>query len=185
MGDVNVAAGTGAGNGAGPADGWKGKTAEQKAQEKKNQEDNKKKKCEKTLSQSEKDKLRADSPSNANRAQVQKQKACYSCLRPVQNGEIGGHKMEADHIVPLKEIINKPGFACLSKSNQMKVVNDPRNMVGLCKNCNGSKGARTWNDWKGHSKIGFSGSAQNAGKNMGARRDAMLNDAISKMPWNT
>jgi 5-methylcytosine-specific restriction endonuclease McrA len=190
MGAVDVMAGPGGGDGGDPANGTKGLTAEQKKQQQKNREDNKKKKCDKTVSKSEQDELRKGTPSDANRAQVQKQTKCYSCLRPVAGGLVGGHKMEADHIVPFKQIIGKPGFACLNKKDKMSVLNDPRNMIGLCKNCNGSKGARTWDEWKGHKKIPFGSSgagrsAQVAGQNLGARRDAMINDAISGMPWNT
>lgn len=187
---VDIKAGAAGGDGGDPAADAAAKAAKE-AEEKKNREDNKKKKCDKKLSEKEKEDLRKSTPSTANRAQVQRQTKCYACLEGKDgSGLIRGHPMEADHIVPFKEIIAKPGFACLSKDNQLKVVNEPGNIVGLCKNCNASKGARTWNEWKGHKKIPFGSSgagrsAQVAGQNLGSRRDAMINNAISGMPWNT
>lgn len=63
-------------------------------------------------------------------------------------------KLEADHIVPMKEITKLPGFAELPESEQIKVLNLVDNFLGLGKPTNASKGAKTWSEWQGHSKLG-------------------------------
>ena len=68
-----------------------------------------------------------------------------------------GHKaplLEADHIVPMKRIVQMPGFNRLTRSQQLEVLNLRKNFMGLSKPSNASKGARTYAEWKGHSKLG-------------------------------
>ncbi|MBB6716533.1 hypothetical protein [Clostridium gasigenes] len=62
--------------------------------------------------------------------------------------------LEADHIVPMKEIVNMPGFSQLSREQQIEVLNLKDNFIGLGKSTNASKGAKNWTDWAGHSKLG-------------------------------
>lgn len=57
-------------------------------------------------------------------------------------------KLSPDHIVPIKIISQMPGFACLSKEDQNKVVNQPKNFVGICISCNKSKQDTLWHKWK-------------------------------------
>jgi hypothetical protein len=58
-------------------------------------------------------------------------------------------KLSPDHMLPLDHIVDMPGFACLSKSDQSKVANHKNNMVGLCGSCNKSKKDKIWPQWKG------------------------------------
>lgn len=62
--------------------------------------------------------------------------------------------LEADHIVPMKEIVDIPGFSQLSREQQIEVLNLKDNFIGLGKSTNASKGAKNWTDWQGHSKLG-------------------------------
>jgi hypothetical protein len=45
-------------------------------------------------------------------------------------------------------------FSKLSLENQLEVLNDPENFVGLGKSTNASKGATSWANWPGHSQMG-------------------------------
>ena len=62
--------------------------------------------------------------------------------------------LEADHIVPMKEIVNMPGFSQLSREQQIEVLNLKDNFIGLGKSTNASEGAKNWSEWQGHSKLG-------------------------------
>lgn len=63
-------------------------------------------------------------------------------------------RLEADHIVSMKEITNMPGFDKLSQKQQLEILNLRDNFLGLGKRTNASKGAKTWADWAGHSRLG-------------------------------
>jgi hypothetical protein len=63
-------------------------------------------------------------------------------------------RLEADHIVSMKEITKMPGFETLTKAKQVEVLNLRDNFLGLGKSTNASKGAKTWADWAGHKKLG-------------------------------
>lgn len=63
-------------------------------------------------------------------------------------------RLEADHIMPLKEITEQPGFDQLSFEDQKAVANLKENFMGLGKPSNASKGAKPINEWSGHSKLG-------------------------------
>lgn len=54
----------------------------------------------------------------------------------------------------MKEIVNIPGFSQLSKSQQIEILNLKDNFIGLGKSSNASKGAKNWDEWVGHSKLG-------------------------------
>ena len=62
--------------------------------------------------------------------------------------------LEADHIVPMKEIVDMPGFSQLSGEQQIEVLNLKDNFIGLGKSTNASKGDKNQTDWQGHSKLG-------------------------------
>jgi uncharacterized Zn-binding protein involved in type VI secretion len=55
--------------------------------------------------------------------------------------------LHADHIVPMKAITEKPGFVDLTEANQLKVLNNPDNFIGLSETANTSKGAKTYEQW--------------------------------------
>ena len=57
--------------------------------------------------------------------------------------------------MPIKVASQMPGFACLSKEDQSKVVNQPKNFIGICSSCNSSKSDTLWHRWKGHQKKGI------------------------------
>ncbi len=71
---------------------------------------------------------------------------------PVYGYEVD--KLEADHIMPLKEITEQPGFDKLSFEDQKAVANLSENFMGLGKPTNASKGAKPVSEWTGHSKLG-------------------------------
>uniref|UniRef100_UPI00403FA6B6 hypothetical protein n=1 Tax=Paenibacillus sp. FSL R5-0701 TaxID=2921654 RepID=UPI00403FA6B6 len=47
--------------------------------------------------------------------------------------------LEADHIVPMNNITKMDGFGKLTKSQQLEVLNNPDNFIGLSKSANTSK----------------------------------------------
>ena len=89
--------------------------------------------------------LRKATPSNPRRKQVNKRwpRTCTACGQAKR-------RLAADHIFPLFEMTELPGFACLPYKEQKRIANHPSNFVGLCKSCNSSKGSKTWKDWKGN-----------------------------------
>lgn len=62
--------------------------------------------------------------------------------------------LEADHIVSMKEITEMDGFSSLSDVDKIEVLNLEDNFMGLGKPTNSSKGAKTWSEWQGHSRLG-------------------------------
>lgn len=62
--------------------------------------------------------------------------------------------MEADHIMPLKEITEQSGLDQLSFEDQKAIANLEENFMGLGKRTNASKGAKPISAWSGHSKLG-------------------------------
>lgn len=71
---------------------------------------------------------------------------------PVYGYEVD--RLEADHIMPLKEITEQPGFDKLSFNDQKEVANLKENFMGLGKPTNASKGSKPISEWPGHSKMG-------------------------------
>ena len=62
--------------------------------------------------------------------------------------------LEADHIMPLKEITEQSGLDQLSFEDQKAIANLEENFMGLGKQTNASKGAKSISAWSGHSKLG-------------------------------
>lgn len=93
--------------------------------------------------------LRKVSPSQEIRDAVNPEGKKYD---PVYGYEVD--RLEADHIMPLKEITEQPGFDKLSFKDQVEVANTPENFMGLGKASNASKGAKPISEWQGHSKMG-------------------------------
>ncbi|MGG0293633.1 T7SS effector LXG polymorphic toxin [Bacillus pacificus] len=71
---------------------------------------------------------------------------------PVYGYEV--EKLEADHIVSMKEITDMEGFDLLPREQQIEVLNMDENFVGLGKPTNASKNAKDWSTWPGHPKYG-------------------------------
>jgi len=73
-----------------------------------------------------------------------------------------GHKVDTlvpDHIVPMKEITQMPGFDELTPQGQLEVLNLEENFMGMDPRVNSSKGARTYGGqgeglWEGHPEFG-------------------------------
>jgi len=82
---------------------------------------------------------------------------CPFCKKPKK-------KLSPDHIMPITATIVMPGFACLSKKDQSKIVNDPGNFVGICRTCNSSKSGSLWHTWGGYSKTPVSQQTITEGK---------------------
>jgi len=113
-----------------------------------------KKPCDKKLTKADHNRLRNGSPSPEMRDHVNAggpPRVCPACGRTLGPGE----RFAADHIVPLKIIKKMPGFPCLTPAQQDNVTNNPLNFVGLCMNCNSSKGSKLWHAWQGHSQLGL------------------------------
>jgi hypothetical protein len=130
----------------------------------------KKRDCKKSVSKKQKEKLRKASPSKSATKKVNKEAKkplkCPTCGRTSPPGFKAGSSnkkyknLAADHIVPFDRIINMPGFACLSKRNQKKVVNNPSNFRGVCPPCNSSRQDTPWDQWKGHETFGMTPSGK-------------------------
>ncbi|MEK4735880.1 MULTISPECIES: WXG100 family type VII secretion target [Bacillus] len=71
---------------------------------------------------------------------------------PVYGYEV--EKLEADHVVSMKEITEMDGFDTLPREQQIEVLNMDENFVGLGKPTNASKGAKDWSTWPGHPRYG-------------------------------
>lgn len=93
--------------------------------------------------------LRKESPSQEIRDAINKD---GKKIDPVYGYEV--ERLEADHIMPLKEITEQPGFDKLTYEQQLEVANLPENFMGLGRSTNASKGAKSISEWTGHSKLG-------------------------------
>jgi hypothetical protein len=100
------------------------------------------------------DKLRAKTPSQEIRDIVNKGK-----LPPYDDPVLPGLKVtgrvEADHIVPMKRIAEMDGFDALSFDNQLKVLNNHDNFIGLSPTANRSRGVMSFSEWTKHEKLGI------------------------------
>ncbi len=56
-------------------------------------------------------------------------------------------RLEADHIVSMKQITEMDGFSDLTEANQLKVLNNPDNFTALSRSANASKGERSFSEW--------------------------------------
>lgn len=98
--------------------------------------------------------LRAKTPSSAIQKQVNE-----GVTLPMDDPALPGltitKPLHADHIVPMKQITDMDGFAQLSQENQLAVLNNPRNFIGLSETANTSKGAKTFAEWTEYKKGGI------------------------------
>lgn len=70
---------------------------------------------------------------------------------------IYGHavaRLDADHIVPVKEIISMPGFAALPDDRKVAILNLSKNFLGVSREVNASRGERRWAEYEGHPLLG-------------------------------
>lgn len=106
-------------------------------------------KCkQKKLSKKEKGKLRKTKEYKDAKKKVNDRPKPITC--PTCKAKV--NYVSPDHIVPVEVVAQMPGFACLPKEDQSKVVNHPTNFVGLCPSCNSSKSDTMWFKWKEHKK---------------------------------
>ena len=63
-------------------------------------------------------------------------------------------KLSAEHIVPLRDIYDMPGFQALPKEKWVAIANMPANFIGLDLPVNESRGRRPWGEWPGHPRFG-------------------------------
>jgi hypothetical protein len=63
-------------------------------------------------------------------------------------------RLEADHIVSMDRITRMEGFDKLTFDQQLSVLNNPDNFIGLSRSANASKGSKTFSEWTIHKKSG-------------------------------
>ncbi|MGY0040401.1 hypothetical protein [Pedobacter sp. NJ-S-72] len=64
-------------------------------------------------------------------------------------------RLHADHIVPMDKITKMEGFGELTKEQQLQVLNNPDNFIGLSESANCSKGSKTYQEWLRHKSKGI------------------------------
>ena len=109
------------------------------------------KKCPTDVSDERYEELRKKSPSQAARNELNERtwpRICVVCKDRKR-------RLTADHVVPLAEITEIPGFACLPEEKQLEIANDKDNLVGMCRSCNSSKQDKLWSEWKEHKSREF------------------------------
>jgi len=66
---------------------------------------------------------------------------------PAIPGKYITDRLQADHIVSMKNIAKMENFDKLTKEQQLKVLNNEKNFLGLSEAANKSKGAKPYSDW--------------------------------------
>lgn len=66
---------------------------------------------------------------------------------PALPGKYITGRLQADHIVPMKSIAKMENFDKLTKEQQLKVLNNEENFLGLSEAANKSKGSKSYSDW--------------------------------------
>jgi hypothetical protein len=88
------------------------------------------------------EKARAASPSTTAREAVLKRAGYRDELSGKASSEL-----EADHTVPLSDIVNMKGFDELDWASQREILNRLDNLVSMDGPANRSKGAQSWHEW--------------------------------------
>ena len=65
-------------------------------------------------------------------------------------GEVITGRLEADHIISFDRLTKIEGFDKLTYEQQLKIINDPKNFIGMTKSANSSRGSRTFAEWTMH-----------------------------------
>jgi uncharacterized Zn-binding protein involved in type VI secretion len=60
--------------------------------------------------------------------------------------------LHADHVYSMERLVEIEGFSDLTYSNQLKVLNNPENFVGLSETANTSKGSKPYSEWTEYKK---------------------------------
>jgi hypothetical protein len=66
---------------------------------------------------------------------------------PALPGKMVTKNLHADHVVSMDKIARMEGFDRLTKEQQLQVLNNPENFVGLSESANTSKGAKSFDEW--------------------------------------
>ncbi|WP_139303555.1 MULTISPECIES: hypothetical protein [unclassified Bacillus cereus group] len=66
---------------------------------------------------------------------------------PALPGKYITDRLQADHIVSMKNMANMENFDKLTKEQQLKVLNNEENFLGLSEAANKSKGSKSYSDW--------------------------------------
>jgi hypothetical protein len=105
-------------------------------------------------------KLRENSPSDTVRKWVNDPSNSQVKFDPVSGKPIDPvygkpvDALSADHIVPLEEIKQMPGFNKLTYEQQLEVANLKENMMGIDPRVNSAKQDKSWAEFTGHSEMG-------------------------------
>src|SRR5262245_1169323 len=60
--------------------------------------------------------------------------------------------LHADHIYSMERLTKEEGFSDLTYENQLKVLNNPENFIGLSETANTSKGSKAYSEWMEYKK---------------------------------
>jgi hypothetical protein len=71
---------------------------------------------------------------------------------PAIPGKFITRNLEADHIVSMKKIAEMDGFDLLTEAQQVQILNNPENFIGLTKTANTSKGLKSFMEWVTYKK---------------------------------
>jgi len=96
--------------------------------------------------------LRKKTPNSTDTKRMNKRigrpRICVGCKESKRN-------LTADHVFPLAELVEMPGFVCLPPAKQRELARDPKNFAGMCGPCNSSKQDTLWKDWKENKAGGY------------------------------
>ena len=99
------------------------------------------------------DELRGQTPTAAARDAVNRGKTFPHADEALPGFEVT-QRLQADHIVSMDRITRMEGFEELTKAQQLEVLNNSENLIGLSRSANASKGAKTFEEWTEHIKTG-------------------------------
>ncbi|WP_157418638.1 hypothetical protein [Bacillus cereus] len=97
--------------------------------------------------------LRKKTPSRKIQKQVNENlDECIGKADPALPGKIITGTLQADHIVSMDNIAKMDGFEMLTREQQIEVLNNPKNFIGLSESANKSKGPKSYSDWTVYKK---------------------------------
>ena len=73
----------------------------------------------------------------------------------IEDPALPGRKVEsfeADHIVPMNNIVRMEGFEKLTFEQQLEVLNNPKNFAGLSRAANRSRQYKSYSEWTHYKK---------------------------------
>lgn len=109
---------------------------------------------ERQITQADYDELRDLTPSSSIRRQVNE-----GVTLPMKDPALPGleitKNLHADHIVSMDEITRMDGFGRLTREQQLAVLNNPDNFIGLSQTANTSKGSKSFEEWLEYKKGGI------------------------------